>query len=99
MHMRGSLLQIRRRVDGREVQEPMLLALGLTATGVLLVLVASAGAVFATASFGWGWGLFAAVATTWAAKVSASWMSSTDLMKCVWPRMKLVSSGFSTFTV
>jgi hypothetical protein len=24
---------------------------------------------------------------------------STDLMKCVWPRTKLVSPGFSTFTV
>src|SRR5579864_4487321 len=33
------------------------------------------------------------------APTSASWMSSTDLMKCVWPRMKLVSSGFSIFTV
>src|SRR5271166_3930775 len=33
------------------------------------------------------------------APTSASWMSSTDLMKCVWPRTKLVSSGFSTFTV
>src|SRR6266404_6288300 len=33
------------------------------------------------------------------ALTSASWMSSTDLIKCVWPRMKLVSSGFSTFTV
>src|SRR5437764_7049687 len=32
------------------------------------------------------------------AVTSASWMSSTDLMKCVWPRTKLVSSGFSTFT-
>jgi hypothetical protein len=29
----------------------------------------------------------------------ASWMSSTDLMKCVWPRTKLVSLGFSIFTV
>src|SRR6266540_5383702 len=26
-------------------------------------------------------------------------MSSTDLMKCVWPRTKLVSSGFSICTV
>ena len=33
------------------------------------------------------------------APTSASWMSSTDLMKCVWPRMKFVSSGFSIFTV
>jgi hypothetical protein len=33
------------------------------------------------------------------APTSASWMSSTDLMKCVWPRMKLVPSGLSTFTV
>jgi hypothetical protein len=33
------------------------------------------------------------------APTSALWMSSTDLMKCVWPRMKLVSSGFSIFTV
>src|SRR5215813_5361265 len=33
------------------------------------------------------------------AATSASWMSSTDLMKCVWPRMKFVSSGFSIFTV
>src|SRR5271165_3680660 len=33
------------------------------------------------------------------AATSASWISSTDLMKCVWPRMKLVSSGFSIFTV
>src|SRR5271166_4261585 len=29
----------------------------------------------------------------------ASWMSSTDLMKWVWPRTKLMSSGFSIFTV
>ncbi|MDT4860457.1 hypothetical protein FQZ97_950230 [compost metagenome] len=27
------------------------------------------------------------------APTRASWMSSTVLMKCVWPRMKLVSSG------
>src|SRR5579872_1191046 len=33
------------------------------------------------------------------APTRASWMSSTDLMKWVWPRMKLVSSGFSIFTV
>src|SRR5581483_2298011 len=33
------------------------------------------------------------------AATSASWMSSTDLMKWVWPRTKLVSSGFSIFTV
>src|SRR5262245_22488871 len=33
------------------------------------------------------------------APTSASWTSSTDLMKCVCPRTKLVSSGFSTFTV
>src|SRR5579883_41197 len=33
------------------------------------------------------------------APTSASWMSSTDLMKCVWPRMKLVSSGLSILTV
>jgi len=29
---------------------------------------------------------------------SASWMSSTDLMKCVWPRMKLMDSGFAIWT-
>ena len=29
----------------------------------------------------------------------ASWMSSTDLMKCVWPRMKLIASGLSIVTV
>src|ERR1017187_1336436 len=29
------------------------------------------------------------------APTSASWMSSTDLMKWVWPRMKLIGSGFS----
>ena len=29
---------------------------------------------------------------------SASWMSSTDLMKCVWPRMKLMASGFAIWT-
>src|SRR5215471_13834444 len=33
------------------------------------------------------------------APTSASWMSSTDLMKCVCPRTKLVSSGFSICTV
>src|SRR5262249_59592466 len=33
------------------------------------------------------------------APTSDSWMFSTDLMKCVWPRMKLVSSGFSILTV
>ncbi|MNC39093.1 hypothetical protein D3C75_877320 [compost metagenome] len=33
------------------------------------------------------------------AATSASWRSSTVLMKCAWPRMKLMSSGFSTFTV
>jgi hypothetical protein len=33
------------------------------------------------------------------AVTSASWMSSTDLMKCVRPRMKLISSGFSILTV
>src|SRR5512137_382231 len=33
------------------------------------------------------------------APTRASWMSSTDLMKWVWPRMKLVSSGFSILTV
>src|SRR5581483_8432303 len=33
------------------------------------------------------------------AAASASWMSSTVLMKCAWPRTKLVSSGFSTFSV
>src|SRR6516165_7705574 len=33
------------------------------------------------------------------AATSASWMSSTDLIKCVWPRTKLASSGFSIFTV
>jgi hypothetical protein len=33
------------------------------------------------------------------AVTNASWMSSTDLMKCVCPRMKLVSSGFSILTV
>src|SRR6266545_1474205 len=33
------------------------------------------------------------------AATRASWMSSTDLMKCVWPRMKLVSSGLSLFTI
>ncbi len=56
-------------VDGREVQEPTLLALGLTATGFLLLLAVLAGAVFATASFGLGWGLFAAVAGLLAALV------------------------------
>ena len=33
------------------------------------------------------------------APTSASWMSSTVLMKCVWPRTKLVASGFSIGTV
>ena len=41
--MIGSLLRIRRMVDGREVQEPTLLALGLTATGFLLLLAVLAG--------------------------------------------------------
>jgi len=34
-----------------------------------------------------------------AAATNASWMSSTDLMKWVWPKMKLASSGFSILTV
>ena len=34
-----------------------------------------------------------------AAPTRASWMSSTDLMKWVWPRMKLVASGLSIRTV
>ena len=33
------------------------------------------------------------------AVTSVSWMSSTDLMKWVWPRMKLVASGFSIATI
>src|SRR6516225_6954906 len=33
------------------------------------------------------------------AATRASWRSSTDLMKCVWPRMKLVASGLAIFTV
>jgi hypothetical protein len=33
------------------------------------------------------------------APTSASWISSTVLMKWVWPRMKLVSSGFPILTV
>jgi len=49
-------------VDGREVQEPTLLALSLTATGFLLLWAVLAGAVFATASFCLGWELFVAVA-------------------------------------
>jgi hypothetical protein len=48
-------------VDGREVQEPTLLALSLTAAGFLLLWAVLAGAVYATANFGLGWGLFAAV--------------------------------------
>ena len=33
------------------------------------------------------------------AAVRTSWRSSTDLMKCVCPRMKLMVSGFSICTV
>jgi endonuclease/exonuclease/phosphatase family metal-dependent hydrolase len=72
MHMIGNLLRISRVVDDREVQEPTLLALGLTATGSLLLLAALAGAVFATASFWSGWELFAAVLALLAALVLGS---------------------------
>ncbi|MDT4832248.1 hypothetical protein FQZ97_657930 [compost metagenome] len=33
------------------------------------------------------------------APTRASWMSSTDLMKWVWPKMKLISSGLSMVTL
>jgi endonuclease/exonuclease/phosphatase family metal-dependent hydrolase len=56
-------------VDGREVQEPTLLALSLTATGFLLLWAVLTGAVFATASFGLGRELFVAVAGLLAALV------------------------------
>ncbi len=56
-------------VDDREVQEPTLLALSLTATGFLLLWAVLAGVVFVTASFGLGWGLFVAVAGLLAALV------------------------------
>lgn len=62
MHMNGDLFGTRRIVDGREVQEPTFLALGLNLTGFLILLAILAGAVFATANFGFGWGLFAAIA-------------------------------------
>jgi endonuclease/exonuclease/phosphatase family metal-dependent hydrolase len=69
MQMIANLFRRRRVLDGREVQEPTLLALGLTATGFLLLLAVSAGAVFATASSGLGWGLFTAVAGLLAALI------------------------------
>jgi endonuclease/exonuclease/phosphatase family metal-dependent hydrolase len=67
--MMGNLFRLRRVVDGRELQEPTLLTLGLTAAGLLLLLAVVAGAAFATASFGWGWGLFAVVAGLLAALI------------------------------
>jgi endonuclease/exonuclease/phosphatase family metal-dependent hydrolase len=60
--MIDNLFRMRRVVDGREVREPTLLTLSLTATAFLLLLAVLAGAVFITANFGLGWGLFAAVA-------------------------------------
>src|SRR5258708_1658567 len=60
--MLGNILRSRRLVDGREVQEPTLLALGLNATGFLLLLAVLAAAVVVPARFALGWALFAAVA-------------------------------------
>src|SRR5207248_9511402 len=67
--MLGNVLRNTRVVDGRMVQEPTLLALGLNAAGFLLLLAVLAAAVFATASFALGWPLFAAVAGLLAAAV------------------------------
>ncbi|MCI0376833.1 MAG: endonuclease/exonuclease/phosphatase family protein [Gemmataceae bacterium] len=73
--MFGSLFRKRRVVDGSEIHEPTLLALGLTASGFLLLLFVLALVIFAAASFGVGWGLFAAVLGLLAALV-------------LWPRLQ-----------
>jgi endonuclease/exonuclease/phosphatase family metal-dependent hydrolase len=59
--MINTLLQTRRAVDGREVREPTLLALGLTVAGFLLLLAVLGGMVFVTAGFGLAWRLVAAL--------------------------------------
>jgi endonuclease/exonuclease/phosphatase family metal-dependent hydrolase len=56
------LLRKRRVVDGRTINEPTLLALGMTAAVPLMLLALLGGVAFATASFGLGWALFAVVA-------------------------------------
>jgi endonuclease/exonuclease/phosphatase family metal-dependent hydrolase len=60
--MIGSLLTRRRALLGRELREPTLLALGLTAAGLLALLGACVAAVLALPALGGGWWAIAAVA-------------------------------------
>ena len=61
------LLSRQRTVLGQEVREPTLLALALTALGILLLLAACYVAAYLVASFGFGWFAFVAVAVLLAA--------------------------------
>src|SRR5262249_28962220 len=56
-----------RTVLDQPVREPTLLALVLTALGLLLVLIVCAVAIYYVATFGWGWFAFVAVAVLLAA--------------------------------